>query len=132
MSDHKYAYGWSGHILARDEFAEDDALEQNVISVPDHIFDRIVADYENMTLPVGVAAEQLGILSIAPVNFLAAGCGFTEGWKYFGTPFEEAEVRISGAELAFDRDAEYLAAMKSRYGLDLPPCRIMVGCAAEH
>lgn len=132
MSNQKYAYGWSGHILTRDSQADEEAVAANVIAIPDELFDRIADDYKNMNLPAGVQMEQLGWLSIETVYFLAAGSGFTEGWRFYGAPFEEAELRLEGAPLAVDADKEYLAVMKSHYGLDLPPCRLMIGCASEH
>ena len=132
MSNHKYAYGWSGHILTRESQADDDALAQNVVSIPDDLFDRIADDHGNIALPAGVRMEQLGWLSSETVNFLASGSGFTEGWRFYGAPFEEAELRLEGAPLAVDADAEYLAVMNSHYGLELPPCRLMIGCASEH
>ena len=131
MSNYKYAYGWSGHILTRKslELREDSLIKNNVVPVDDEIFDRIDDDRSKMELPAGVCAELLGLRRYP--NFLAVGSSFTEGWEFFGAPFEEAELRLEGA-LAVDSDAEYLAVMKSRYGLELPPCRLMIGCASEH
>lgn len=130
----KHTYGWSGHILARECQVEDDearAAEHNVIGIPDELFDRIIEDYENCTLPSGICAERLGSLSVEPAYFLATGTGFTEGYTFYGAPFEEAELRLERDPLIIDADAEYLAVMKSHYGLDLPRCRLMIGCSFE-
>lgn len=137
MSNHKYAFGWSGHILARkSEQDEEDRKGKmkrtNCIAIPDEIFDRIATDMDNCELPVGIEVHQLGWLAIETVHFLAAGAGFTESFEYYGAPFEEAELRLEKEPLARDVDADYLAAMKQHYGLELPPCRLMVGCASEH
>ena len=137
MSNHKYAFGWSGHILARkSEQDEEDRKGKmkrtNCVAIPDAIFDRIAADMGNCELPAGIEVHQLGWLAIETVYFLAAGAGFTESFEYYGAPFEEAELRLEKEPLARDFDADYLAAMKQHYGLELPPCRLMVGCASEH
>jgi hypothetical protein len=76
--------------------------------------------------------EQLGVTSVEPVYFLAAGSGFTEAFSFYGAPFEEAELRLEGDPLKVDTDAEYLAVMRDHYGLTLPPCRLMIGCASEN
>jgi hypothetical protein len=132
MSNHKHAYGWSGHILARKSLEIDHALltSQNVIAVSDQLFDRIHTDLYDGNLPAGMHAEILGIEQYP--NFLALGTGFSEGWEFYGAPFDEAELRLEGAPLAIDEDAEYRSIMKSHYGLDLPPCRLMIGCSSEH
>ena len=131
MSNWKHAYGWSGHILVRQSDEEEGDPSLNVIPVPDAIFDEIVNDMERCTLPDGVHVEQLG-LSGDEVHSLAAGAGFTEGWKWYGAPFEEAELRLEGDPLKVDVDAVYLAAMRDHYGLALPPCRLMIGCSSEN
>jgi hypothetical protein len=132
MSNWKHAYGWSGHILVRQSEEEDGDPALNVIPVPDDVFDRIVEDAGACNLPAGVQVEQLGVLSDEPVFSIAAGSGFTEGWKWYGAPFEEAELRLEGDPLKVDTDAEYLAVMKEHYGLTLPPCRLMIGCSSEN
>jgi len=132
MSNHKHAYGWSGHILVRQSDEEDGDPALNVIPVPDEIFDRIVAAMKSCNLPAGVYAEQLGVLSGETVFSLAAGSGFTTGWRWYGAPFEEAELRLEGDPLKVDTDAEYLAVMRDHYGLTLPPCRLMIGCSSEN
>jgi hypothetical protein len=132
MSNWKHAYGWSGHILVRQSDEEEGDPALNVIPVPDDIFDRIVADMESCNLPAGVHVEQLGVLSEDTVFSLAAGTGFTEGWKWYGAPFEEAELRLERDPLKVDIDAVYLAVIRDHYGLTLPPCRLMIGCSSEN
>lgn len=137
MSNHKYAFGWSGHILARkSEHDEKDRKGKmklaNCIAIPDEIFDRIATDMGACELPAGIEVHQLGWLATETVHFLAAGAGFTESFEYYGAPFEEAELRLEKAPLERDFDADYIAAMEKHYGLKLPPCRLMVGCASEH
>lgn len=132
MSNWKHAYGWSGHILVRQSDEEEGDPKLNVIPVPDDIFDRICRDWHACKLPAGVQVEFLGVLSVEPVHSLAAGTGFTEGWKWYGAPFDEAELRLEGDPLKVDTDAVYLAAMKEHYGLALPPCRLMIGCSSEN
>lgn len=41
-------------------------------------------------------------------------------------------ARAEGGELEGNRDADYLAAMKEIYGVDLPKCQLMIGCSSEH
>jgi hypothetical protein len=131
MSNHKYAYGWIGHILSRQsEIGADDrreAKQANVIAIPDAVFDRIADDMGACKLDRRIKAKQLGWLSIETIYFLATGVSFTEGWTFYGAPFKAAE---KGRDAT--REAAYLAAMEQRYGLKLPPCRPMVGCASEH
>jgi hypothetical protein len=112
------------------EITAEDQTSKNVISIPDEVFDRIDDDRADGNLPAGINAEIIGISQYP--NFLAVGTGFTEGWEFYGAPFEEAELRLEGSPLAVDVDAEYLVVMKAHYGLDLPPCRLMIGCASEH
>lgn len=50
----------------------------------------------------------------------------------YGTVFAEAKARSAPGPQVVDINAEYLKAMKEIYGLELPPCRLMVGCASEH
>lgn len=106
--------------------------QHNVVAIPDEVFKRIAKAMDDLELDARIQAEQLGITSIKGVYFLATGIGFSEGWKYYGTPFEEAELRAEGHMLERDVDKEYLQAMKEIYSLDLPPCRMMIGCASEH
>lgn len=136
MSNHKYAYGWSGHILTRKSECDDDRKQKlnhlNVIAVPYDVFERIAQDMDNCNLPAGIEANQLGWLSLEEKYLLATGVGFTESFEYYGAPFEEAELRMENLPLERDLDAGYLEAMKKRYGIELPPCRLMVGCSSEH
>jgi hypothetical protein len=132
MSNWKHAYGWSGHILIRQSEDEEGDPSLNVIPVDDCTFDTILRDMEYRTLPAGVHAEQLGVTGGDTVDSLAVGTGFTEGWKWYGAPFLEAELRAEGDPLRVDVDAVYLTAMKEIYELDLPPCRLMIGCNSEN
>ena len=131
MSNWKHAYGWSGHILIRQSDDDEGDPSLNVIPVPDAIFDRICEDMGACRLPAGVTVEQLGVTGGDTVFSLAAGTGFTTGWKWYGAPFEEAELRLEGDPLKVDVDAVYREAMKEHYGLTLPPCRLMIGCSSE-
>jgi len=132
MSNYIHGYGWSGHILVRQSTQEDGDPAFNVIPVPDAIFDRIVEDWHEGNLPVGVQVDFLGMANGEIIYSLAAGTGFTEGWTWYGAPFEEAELRLEGDPLKVDTDAEYLAVMRDHYGLTLPPCRLMIGCSSEN
>lgn len=130
MSNSKKAYGWSGHILV----SEDDLfpnVDHNVIAVPYWTFSRIVHHYQNLELDTRIQIKRLGVVNSDTV-FLAAGANFSEGFQHYGTVFEYAELRAKGQPLTLDQDGEYLKAMKEIYGLDLPPCRLMVGCSSEH
>jgi hypothetical protein len=87
---------------------------------------------ESCKLPAGMHAEQLGVTGEEIVFSLAAGTGFATGWRWYGAPFEEAELRAEGDPLKVDTDAVYLAVMRDHYGLTLPPCRLMIGCSSEN
>lgn len=130
MSNWKTAYGWSGHILVSSDENESNHHD-NVVAVPDEIFRRIVADHDNDGLDDRILARQLGVTS-GETLFLATGTSFSEGFPHYGAVFEEAEVRAEPGESRVDLDEQYLAAMKDVYGLDLPPCRLMIGCSSEH
>ena len=132
MSNLIHAIGWSGHILVRQSDQEEGDPSLNVIPVPDAIFDRICKDWHSCELPAGVQVDFLGVTGRETVFSLAAGTGFTEGFTWYGAPFEEAELRLEGDPLKVDVDAVYLAVMKDHYGLDLPPCRLMIGCSSEN
>ena len=132
MSNLIHAIGWSGHILVRQSAQEEGDPSLNVIPVPDAIFDRICKDWHSCELPAGVQVDFLGVTGEETVFSLAAGTGFTEGFTWYGAPFEEAELRMEGDPLKVDTDAIYLAVMKDHYGLDLPPCRLMIGCSSEN
>ena len=132
MSNLIHAIGWSGHILVRQSDQEEGDPSLNVIPVPDAIFDRICEDWHSCELPAGVQVDFLGVTGGETVFSLAAGTGFTEGFTWYGAPFEEAELRLDGDPLRVDTDAFYLAVMKEHYRLDLPPCRLMIGCSSEN
>ena len=127
-----HAIGWSGHILVRQSAQEEGDPSLNVIPVPDAIFDRICKDWHECELPAGVQLDFLGMTGGETIFSLAAGTGFIEGFTWYGAPFEEAELRMEGDPLKVDVDAVYLAAMRDHYGLDLPPCRLMIGCSSEN
>lgn len=130
MSNYKWAYGWSGHILV-DKINSEGNVRDNVISVPHVAFLRLFDDFDRVELDHRIHAEQLGIREEGFV-FLAVGgaASFTSAFQYYGTVFDEAELRVDGNPLLSDKDAEYLAAMFEVYGLKLPPCRLMVGCSS--
>lgn len=130
MSNWKNAYGWSGHILVSEANCESDP-EHNAVAVPDNVFNRIIEDYKSDNLQCDIGAALLGVTSKETV-FLATGTGFSIGFDHYGTVFDEAELRASPGSQAVDDDREYLKAMKDVYGLDLPPCRLMIGCSSEH
>jgi hypothetical protein len=130
MSNWKNAYGWSGHILVSEAECESNP-EHNVVAVQDDVFRRIVEDYNSGNLQIDIEAARLGVNS-EDVIFLATGTGFSMGFDHFGTVFDEAELRALPGKRAIDIDAEYISAMKDVYGLDLPPCRLMIGCSSEH
>lgn len=131
MSNWKRAFGWVGHIITSDEESQSDT-QINVVAVSPEQFARLVKDFQDLKLDERIRVEQLGITSIGEVLFLACGTGFSEGFDYFGTVFMEAELRAEGGKNAVDLDEEYRKAMKEIYGIELPPCRIMVGCSSEH
>lgn len=130
MSNWKYAWGWSGHILVSENNLGS-SVDHNAIAVPHLVFSKIVSDYQNLKLDGRIRIERLGATD-SDLHFFAAGANFSEGFGYYGTVFEYAELCAEGQPLALDQDGEYLKAMKEIYGLDLPPCRLMVGCSSEH
>ncbi len=137
MSNDQHAYGWSGHLLLSDaEHTKEKAMrKEGVIVIPDLAFLSIIRAMENDKMDGRIHAERLGVTT-SDYYFLAVGhpATFSTGYTHFGTVFENAEDRAEGGN-AVDpksRDAEYLAAMKEVYHLDLPPCRLMVGCSIEH
>jgi hypothetical protein len=131
MSNWKNAYGWSGHILVSNKHNDSSRLD-NVVAIEHDTFKRIVRDHEDDFLDSRIETKVLGVTGIEDVLFLATGVGFSEGFTYYGTVFNEAELRALPGKQAIDHDAEYLQAMKDVYGLDLPPCRLMIGCSSEH
>ena len=132
MNNLIHAIGWSGHILVRQSAQEEGDPSLNVIPVPDAIFDRICKDWHSCELPAGIQVDFLGVMGGEIIYSLAAGTGFTEGFTWYGAPFEEAELRLEGDPLKVDVDAVYLAVMRDHYGLTLPPCRLMIGCSSEN
>ena len=130
MSNCKFAYGWSGHIIAsRGEV--DSNPDHNLVAINPSIFEALVNAYENDTVDERIEVEQLGVTD-GDVCLLATGSCFSEGFTHYGTVFVEAENRIDPGPAYIDHDAEYLKAMKDIYKLELPPCRLMIGCASEH
>ncbi|MES2694491.1 MAG: hypothetical protein V4773_13530 [Verrucomicrobiota bacterium] len=133
MSNHKYAYGWDGHIITSKEETKSNK-QDNVIAVPQEVFDRLVKDMGDCKLDPRIEAHQLGWLAIEEVYFVATGRAFSESFAHYGTVFEEAEMLEGGNEpiSRADRNRDYIAAMKEIYGIQLPPCQLMVGCSSEH
>lgn len=130
MSNWKTAYGWSGHILVSSDELESNH-DDNVVAVPNEVFQRIVVDHDNDGLDDRISARQLGVTS-GETLFLAIGTCFSEGFTHYGAVFDEAEVRALPGAARVDLDEQYLAAMKEVYGLDLPTCRLMIGCSSEN
>lgn len=132
MSDWKHAYGWVGHIITS-ETGDDDCPKHNVVAIPRLTWERLVGDYESCKLDERIEANQLGVID-GGVYFLACGYAFSIGFTHYGTVFDEAEILEGGNNCPSmaEASADYLAAMKEIYGLDLPPCRLMVGCSSEH
>jgi len=133
MSNWKHAYGWSGHILVPD-FETNGNPDENVVAIPSKIYARIAVDADLVKLDERIEARVLGIRDHATMlpNALAVGTCFSEGFTHYGTVFAEAEARAVPGPPVIDYDSEYLSAMKEIYGLDLPPCRLMIGCSSEH
>lgn len=133
MSNWKRAYGWSGHILvsAAEMVSNPD---DNMVAIPAHIMRGIIDEQSAGTIDSRFRVETLGIENCDndAVELLAVGVGFSEAFTHYGTVFIEAELRVEKHPLIVDLDKEYLAAMKELYGLDLPPCRLMIGCSSEH
>lgn len=131
MSNWKHAYGWSGHILvSNDEMGS--SFDHNIVAIPPEKFRALIEAHENCKMDERIESEKLGTTSSGDIVFLATGSCFSHGFTYYGTVFEEAEARALPGPPAIDHDAEYLQAMKEIYGLELPPCRLMIGCASEH
>lgn len=131
MSNWKHAYGWSGHILVSGDETES-SRDDNLVAIPEEKFRAIAEAYSNLKLDERIECRQLGVTCDGEILFLATGSCFSEGFTYFGTVFAEAETRACPGPPAVDHDAEYLRAVEEIYGLDLPPCRLMIGCASEH
>ena len=130
MSNWKKAYGWIGHILLSDS-DDDSKPEHNVVSVPARSFDALFEHYEEAKLDDRVDVRRIGVID-SDSRSLACGVYFSEGFEFYGTVFAEAEVRAAPGPEVYRDEEDYIAAMKESYGIDLPPCRIMVGCSVEH
>lgn len=130
MSNDKHAYGWSGHILARESEYDEKALQENVVFLNDKLFDKIYYDFLNSNIPYGIQIELLGLICREKLNFMASGSGFTKAFRFYGSPFIQAECR-SKEPIIINNDIEYLSSMRSQYGIDIPPCRLMIGCSFE-
>jgi hypothetical protein len=129
MSNWKKAYGWSGHIVVSSDDMES-APDDNLIAIPPDKFKAIVEAHDNCKMDERIETRELGVTSTR-ATFMAIGSCFSEGFTNYGTVFDEAEARATPGPPAIDHDAEYLKAMKEIYGLELPPCRLMIGCASE-
>lgn len=130
MSNWKHAYGWSGHIVVSSDDMSSKP-QSNVVAIPPAKFKALVEAHKNCKMDERIESRVLGIES-APTYFLAVGSCFSEGFTHYGTIFTEADSRAEPGPPSIDHDAEYLQAMKELYGLELPPCRLMIGCASEH
>ncbi len=130
MSNQQYAYGWDGHILYS-ELEGDTKPESNQIAIPDDIFQRLFLDYCNCHLSDEIEVKQIGNLN-SDVIILATGRAFTNAWPSYGTIFCEADALADGNNPVSrdDLNKTYLDEMKRIYGLDLPPCRLMVGACS--
>ena len=132
MSDWKRAFGWSGHILVSADDMDSDPYD-NVMAISGDRFDRLMEDYNNENLDESIGVRRLGVTESDTMILAIGGAGtFSDGFKHYGTVFIEAELRSEKEPLAMDYDKEYLASMKKVYGLELPPCRLMIGCSSEH
>lgn len=131
MSNHKHAYGWSGHILTSSDEMNSNP-DDNLVAIPADKFKAMVEASENCDIDDRIETRKLGITSTGEVIFLATGTCFSEGFTNYGTVFAEAEARSAPGPQAIDHDGEYLKAVKEVYGIELPPCRLMIGCASEH
>jgi len=130
MSNHRHAYGWSGHIITSTD-ETDSNQHHNLVAVPPDLFKALADAYYEDTLDDRVEVKQLGVTNSDTI-FLACGSSFSDGFTYYGTVFQEAESRSAPGPQSVDHDTEYLKAMKDVYGIDLPPCQLMIGCSSEH
>lgn len=103
----------------------------NLVAIPPEKFKAICRAHFSLKLDERIGARPLGVLGNG-IIFLATGSSFSEGWKHYGTVFQEAEARSVPGPQAIDHDAEYMKAMKEIYGLSVPPCRLMIGCSSEN
>lgn len=133
MSNDRHAYGWMGHIITSAGETESDP-RNNVIAIPRLAFERLVGDFEGGKLDPRIECEQLGVTANGEVYFLACGYAFSIGYQHYGTVFEEAEM-LEGGNNAVSREDQgrpYREAFKEIYGVDLPECKLMIGCSSEH
>ena len=131
MSNWLHAYGWMGHILCSQSDGSS-APEHNVVAIPEEAFARLVADFDSGRID-RFEVEKLGVED-GDTCFLAAGYAFSAGFRFYGTIFAEAEM-LEGGNEAVSRarqEAPYLAAFKEIYGVELPPCKLMIGACREH
>jgi hypothetical protein len=129
MSKYIYAFGWYGHILVPADEADSEP-EHNTIAVDRAIFERMRAEREDSALDDRIEMEQLGFGSNEDCP-IAVGYGMSIGVRYYGTIFAEADAQDEPGPPAIDHEREYLDAMKEIYGLELPPCKPMIGCYME-
>lgn len=128
MGSSMTAYGWIGHVLVSESDWETNP-ERNEIAIPDKAFKLLLTAMEDCELDSRITAHRLGVKD-SDVYYLAAGVGFNDA--VFGGVFHEAEARDGVGVTDKQIDQNYLDAMKEIYGVDLPPCRIMIGCAREY
>lgn len=131
MSNWKHAYGWIGHILT-DSLENRSDPDDNVVAIPTEIYRRIARDRDSGHVDQRIHFEELGVTSEEAPGLMASGYGFAIGFTHYGTVFVEAEIMAEGQPVRINHKDEYMKAMKEIYGLDLPPCRIMIGCSSEH
>lgn len=133
MSNDKHAYGWMGHIITSSSETKS-APKHNVVAIPRLTFERLVSDFESGKMDPRIECEQLGVTANGEVYYLACGYAFSIGYTHYGTIFEEAEMLEGGnnAVSREDQGREYCTAFKEIYGVDLPPCKLMIGCSSEH
>ena len=131
MSNHKYAYGWDGHILVSEEWDES-IPERNQIAVPDEVIARIYEAHADDEMDERIHVERLGVHG-SDVIILATGRAFTNAWPGYGTIFLEADTLAEGCNAVSrdDLNRPYMLAMQEVYGLSLPPPRMMVGVASQ-
>lgn len=136
MSNYKHAYGWSGHVLAFEDFDDlnPKGCAEHITKVTPGQFAALKADMEHGTLPEHVGVKMLGRLSDAP-NLMAVGHphSFSEAFWLWSAINQDAEDRIGGGNRVDpkDNDAAFLDAIKAHYGITLGPCRQMLGMNTE-
>jgi hypothetical protein len=106
-----------------------------VVAVPESTFRRLQKNAGDCKLDPRIEVEELGVLDDSEnVFFLACGYAFSDGFENYGTIFKEAEMLEGGNNAVSRKEQErpYIEAMKEIYGIDLPPCKLMVGCSSEN